>query len=120
MNACGVARASAAESAGVGAETGSGFEDPHAYASATAAGMSRRMPALRQRDVLLDHQVRRQSLDLEPGPRLEGFGAFELSGTQRRVHALLDLALRTHTEVLEKLAHRQIEDFFVHGVTLKT
>src|SRR2546430_9297507 len=88
MNACGVARASAAESAGVGAETGSGFEEPHAYASSTAAGMSSRMPALRQRDVLLDHQVRRQSLDLEPGPRLEGFGAFELSRAHRRVDAL--------------------------------
>src|SRR5437773_12489354 len=87
MNACGVARASAAESAGVGAETGSGFEEPHAYASSSAAGMRGRMPALRQRDVLLDHQVRRQSLDLEPGPRLEGFGAFELSrrSEERRV-----------------------------------
>src|SRR5437773_8924545 len=84
MNACGVARASAAESAGVGAETGSGFEEPHAYASSSAAGMRDRMPALRQRDVLLDHQVRRQSLDLEPGPSLEGFGAFELSRAQDR------------------------------------
>src|SRR5690348_9870015 len=115
-----MARASAAESAGVGAETGSGFEDPHAYASSSAAGMRGRMPALRQRDVLLDHQVRGQSLDLEPGPRLERFSAFELAGAQRRVDALLDLALRADAEVLEKLAHGQIERFFVHGVTLKT
>src|SRR5690348_8621241 len=115
MNACGVARASAAESAaGAGAETGSGFEEPHAYASSSAAGMRRGMPALRQRDVLLDHQVRRQSLDLEPGPCLERFRAFELAGTQRRIDALFDLALRVDAEMLEKFPARQIEGLLVH------
>src|SRR2546423_377389 len=89
-------------------------------AAPSAAGKSSGMPALRKRDVLLDPQVRRQSLVFEPGPRLESFGAFELSRAHRRVDALLDLALRADTKVFQKLAHGQIEGFFVHGVTLKT
>src|SRR5260370_42175259 len=82
--------------------------------------MSGRIPPLSQRDVMLDHQVRRQPLDLEPGPRLEGLGSVELAGLQRRIDAPLDLALRRDAEVLEKLADGPVERFFVHGVTLKT
>ena len=70
--------------------------------------MSGRMRALRQRDVLLDHQVRRQPLDLEPGPRFQGLGAFQLAGVQRGVDALLDLALRGDAEVLEKLDRKSV------------
>src|SRR5438552_6370456 len=58
---------------------------------------------LRQRDVVLDHQVHRQPLDLEPGPRLEGLAALELARSHCRVDALLDLALRVDAEVLRNL-----------------
>src|SRR2546430_1656611 len=106
--------------AGTGGGATSGDEDPHAYARATTASVAVRMPALRQGDVVLDHHVQRQPLDLEPGARLQGLRTLELARAHGRVDALLDLALRVDAEVLQEFADRKIERLVVHGVTLKT
>src|SRR5438128_9644019 len=88
----------------------------------TADAHAQDMPAtwgcqpLRQFDVLLDHEIRRQPLDLEPRPRLERLAALELSPAHGGTHTSLDLALRAHTELLEERAHGEIESFFVHDV----
>src|SRR5437763_1534382 len=75
---------------------------------------------LRQRDVVLDHQIERQPLDLEPGARLQGLRPLQLARAHGRIDALLDLALRVDAEVLQELANGKIERLVVHGVTLKT
>src|SRR2546430_17509071 len=112
--------AAAAAAAGDGGGATSGDEDPHAAASASIATVAVRMCGLRQRDVVLDHQIERQPLDLEPGARLQGLRPLELARAHSRIHALLDLALRVHAEMLQELANGKIERLIVHGVTLKT
>src|SRR3989440_1297800 len=114
------AAAAVAASAGAGGGATSWGEDPHAAASPSTATVAVRMCGLRQRDVVLDHQIERQPLDLEPGARLQGLRPLELARAHGRIHALLDLALRVDAEMLQELANGNIERLIVHGVTLKT
>src|ERR1041385_5785550 len=114
------AAAAAGAAAGAGGGAISGDEDPHADATASAATRTVRMPALGQRDIVLDHQIQRQPLDLEPGARLQGLRTLELARAHGRVDALLDLALGIDAEMLQKLADGQIERLGLYGVTLKT
>src|SRR5260370_32540504 len=113
-----------AAGAGAGNGRGAGAAQPAARKRTASvgcrAGDGTPRRSLGQRDVLLDYQIRRQALDVEPRPRLELLRALELAGAHGGVHALLDLALRGDAEVLQEVAHGEVERFVVHGVTFKT
>src|SRR5260370_35130212 len=88
---------------GVAATSGLGDAGPQAHPRTAVATSARRMVALCQRDVLLDHEIRWQSLDLESRPRLQGLDALEVPRGYGSIHTLLDLALRRDAEVLEEV-----------------
>src|SRR5215203_2734989 len=69
---------------------------------------------LLESDLSLDDDVLLEPLHGQHGPRGKALVAAQAPGLDGVAQPQLDLALRRHAELLEKLARREVEGLFVH------